>query len=404
MLKRIPVSQLRLGMHLYKLEGQWIQHPFWKTRFVIDSEEDLMRLMDCGVAECWIDSALGLDVAPMAVPPAVPPPAVAPLAADGGRTMSEELKQAAAICKRSREAVMAMFSEARLGRAVDTLPFQVLVEDIAGSVMRNPGALVSLARLKTRDDYTYMHSVAVCALMVALARQLGQDEEGCRVAGLAGLMHDIGKALMPPEVLTKPGKLSADEFAIMRTHPECGHGLLRDGQGITAPTLDVVLHHHERIDGAGYPHRLCGAAFSTLARMGAICDVYDAVTSDRPYKAGWDPAESIASMATWKGHFDEALFAAFVRSLGIYPTGSLVRLASGRLAVVTEQNPQNLVAPVVKAFYSTRSELHIVPVLLDLAHRGCSDRIVGREDRADGRFPQMDELWASPEVLRRMRA
>jgi HD domain len=163
----------------------------------------------------------------------------------------------------------------------------------------------------------------------------------------------------------------------------------------------VVLNHHERVDGAGYPQRLSGAQLTQVARMGAICDVYDAITSNRPYKAGWDPAESIAKMASWKGQFDEPLFAAFVQSLGIYPTGSLVRLQSGRLAVVVEQNPGKLVAPVVKAFFSLRSQMRITPERIDLARQGCSDRIAGRQPQDAAAFPGLDELWADPELLRR---
>jgi HD-GYP domain-containing protein (c-di-GMP phosphodiesterase class II) len=202
-------------------------------------------------------------------------------------------------------------------------------------------------------------------------------------------------------VLNKPGKLTEAEFDIMRTHPARGHALLLEGQGATEGMLDVVLHHHERMDGTGYPHRLPGDQISRVARMGAICDVYDAITSNRPYKAGWDPAESIARMASWKGHFDPVLFGAFVKSLGIYPTGSVVRLESGRLAVVVEQNPEALVSPVVKCFFSTRSDLPITPVLLDLASPGSRDRIIGREPGAEQRFPQVNEIWADPAVLRR---
>lgn len=416
MLKKISVDQLRIGMHVHKLEGKWIDHPFWKTRFVLDDPADLERVRRSGLTECWIDPALGLDVAlaaapepPPAAPRATPAPPSAPASASSRdaapppRSMAAELKEAAAICDRGREAVVAMFGEARMGRTVDAEGCLPLVDDIASSMMRNPGALVSLARLKTRDDYSYMHSVAVCALMVALARQIGMDDEMCRRAGQAGLMHDIGKALMPLDVLNKPGRLTSQEFEIIRQHPERGHGLLLEGQGATPEMLDVVLHHHERVDGTGYPHRLSGDQLSQLARMGAICDVYDAITSNRPYKAGWDPAESIAQMASWKGQFDTALFAAFVQSLGIYPTGSLVKLSSGRLAVVAEQTPGNLVAPVVMVFYSESSQMRMPPQRLDLARAGCADRIVGRYSDDKHGFGSLDELWADPEVLRRRR-
>jgi HD-GYP domain-containing protein (c-di-GMP phosphodiesterase class II) len=217
-------------------------------------------------------------------------------------------------------------------------------------------------------------------------------------------MHDIGKAVMPLDILNKPAKLTEGEFAVIRTHPERGHDLLQEGEGLTPQALDVVLHHHERMDGTGYPHRLPADRIQPLARMGAVCDVYDAITSNRPYKAGWDPAESIARMASWKGHFDPVVFNSFVRSLGIYPTGSLVRLESGRLAVVVEQNPQRLVAPVVKIFFSLKAQLHVPPQELDLSRPGCTDRIVGREARVPGRFEHRDELWADPDVLRRARA
>ena len=418
MLKKIPVKQLRLGMHLHKLEGAWMAHPFWKTKFVIESMEDLRKLHSCGVEEGWIDTALGLDVAATVDPEPEPAPisrptpldsaqtpstAPPPRGADGERPMSAELKQAAAICNKGRAAVSALFNEARMGRTVDAEQCLPLVEDISGSVLRNPGALVSLARLKTKDDYSYMHSVATCALMVALGRQVGLDETGCREAGLAGLLHDIGKAMMPLDVLNKPGKLTDAEFTVMRTHPEEGHRMVLGGQGVSEPILDVVLHHHERMDGTGYPHHLPGDQISRLARMGAICDVYDAITSNRPYKSGWDPAQSIARMASWKGHFDPTLFAAFVQSLGIYPTGSLVRMASGKLAVVVEQNPLSLTSPVVMEFFSTKSQLHIPPRRVDLSRQGTADRIVAREEGAAAQFPHLDELWADPEVLRRAR-
>ena len=415
MLKKITVDELRLGMHLHEMCGAWLDHPFWKTRFVLADPDDLRKLVASGVKEVWIDAAKGRDVdaavAVVAAPTTAPSAStIAPDAAPPVRTppppssMADELQRATRIFNQSRVAVSSLFNEARMGKALDADNCRPLVDEIASSVWRNPGAIVSLARLKTHDDYSYMHSMAVCALMVSLARQLGMGEADAREAGLAGLLHDMGKAMMPLEVLNKPGKLTDAEFDIMKTHPRRGFELLQEGKGVGAGVLDVCLHHHERPDGKGYPERLSGDALSRLARMGAVCDVYDAITSNRPYKEGWDPADSIAKMASWapQGQFDAEVFQAFVKSLGIYPIGSLVRMRSGRLAVVVEQNDKSLVAPRVKVFFSTRSNMPIAPEVVDLSGSLCQDAIAGRESNAQWKFPHLNELWAGVDTLKKI--
>ncbi|WP_119966984.1 HD-GYP domain-containing protein [Simplicispira lacusdiani] len=419
MLKRIDVKHLTLGMYLHEFCGSWMEHPFWRTKFVLDDPHDLELIHATAIHEVWIDISRGKDVAagtasltreevdaridtdfsrldalpPVVVAPPAPPPA--PPADDRQPTsMQSELRRAASICGQAKEAVVSMFNEARMGKAVDAENASSLVEEISNSVMRNPGALISLARLKTADDYTYMHSVAVCALMVALARQIGLSEAHTRSAGMAGLLHDLGKAAIPLEVLNKPGKLTDEEFAVVRSHPVEGYNMLKEGGGVEAAVLDACLHHHEKVDGTGYPGKLPGDKISLIAKMTAICDVYDAITSNRPYKRGWDPSESIRRMAEWTNdHFDPRLFQAFVKSIGIYPVGSLVRLTSGRIGVVMEQAPKSLVTPRVKVFFSTKSDMRIPPEVVDLAAPGCHEKIVAREDPDRWRFPDLSELW-----------
>jgi len=403
MLKCIAVADLRVGMFIHEFCGAWMDHPFWKSKFLLKTEKDLQRIRASSITELWIDTSKGLDVESGVA--SVSPEQAAeeveqqlqalvdsrPLPRASG--LDDELRRAAKLCARSKEAVISMFNDVRMGQALQFEQADALVTEISDSVMRHPNALISLARLKNADEYTYMHSVAVCALMIALARQLGLVESQVREAGLAGLLHDIGKMAIPNEVLNKPGKLSDAEFVVVRDHPLAGAQMLRDSQQVSDVVLDVCLHHHEKFDGTGYPHRLAGEQISLFARMGTVCDVYDAITSNRPYKAGWDPAESIRKMAEWKGHFDPVVFQAFIKTVGIYPTGSLVRLQSGRIGVVLEQQASSLLTPKVRVFFSAKSKTPIPLEVVDLAKLAGRERIIGRESAEDWGFRDIDQLW-----------
>ncbi|AYR26810.1 HD-GYP domain-containing protein [Herbaspirillum rubrisubalbicans] len=393
MLKSIALEQLRLGMYVHSIPGGWIKHPFWRKSFKIETLEDLQTLRECPVEEVTIDTAKGRDIAPENLTEDDEEPAVelsldhhgAPttVAVPKPATRTEttiERERAARIISASKSTVLNMFSEARMGKAVDVKDAAELVTEITSSVARNADALISLARLKTTDDYTYMHSVAVCAMMISLANQLGMTPEQTKQAGMAGLLHDVGKMAVPLEILNKPAKLTEEEFASVRAHTVHGHGILQQIEGIGEAALDVSLHHHEKIDGSGYPFNLKANAISVMAKMGAVCDVYDAITSNRPYKAGWDPARSIRHMAASAGHFDPVTMEAFVKAIGIYPTGSCVILQSGRLGVVVDQRPDHLLTPRVKLFYSTTNRMPLKPEIIDLTH--ASDRIVAYADPA----------------------
>ncbi len=389
-------------MHVHELCGSWMDHPFWRGAFMLDNPKDLQIILSTGIKEVWIDTAKGLDVADGRDEEAIAAEIEATLAqADSASKIAlhtdihQEAVRAIKICASSKQAVTSMFHEARMGKALSSDDALPIVEEISTSVTRNPGALIGLARLKDKDDYTYMHSVAVCALMVSLARQLGLDAMQTRQAGLAGLLHDIGKMMIPLNILNKPGKLTDAEFEKMKSHPDEGHKMLLEGSGIGEVALDVCLHHHEKVDGSGYPERLTDAQISLYAKMGAVCDVYDAITSNRPYKNGWEPAESIRKMAEWsKGHFDTAIFHAFVKSVGIYPVGSLVRLESDRLGVIIEQTEKSLLTPRVKVFFSIKSNSRVAPEILDLSKPACKDKISSHENPEKWDIRDIHELWS----------
>jgi HD-GYP domain-containing protein (c-di-GMP phosphodiesterase class II) len=273
--------------------------------------------------------------------------------------------------------------DARLGKAVQLDRVEPVVESITASILRNPGALLGLLRIKSKDDYTFLHSVSVCTLLVAFCRSRGLDEETTYQAGLGGLLHDTGKALVPDHILNKPGRLTDEEFAVIKRHPRDGYEILMKTPAIGPIPLDITLHHHERRDGSGYPDRLAGDAIGELAQMAAIVDVYDAITADRVYHKGIPAAEALRKILEWsKCHFNPGFAQEFVRCVGIYPVGTLVLLESGRLGVVVEPHETSLLTPKVNVFYNTRSETYIRPETLDLARGlgfGGGDRIVSPE-------------------------
>ena len=391
MLKKIDVSQLRVGMYIHDLSCDWMTHPFVRNRFLLTSESEIRKILQAGIHDVVIDSARGLDVqyAPtLAEARAKTEEAMVELAMSAPAPLQRvplgaELKRAAVVRDQAAGLVKSVMQDARLGRAVQVEQVGSMVENITGSILRNPGALLGLLRIKSADDYTFLHSVAVCTLLVAFCRSRGLDDATTYQAGLGGLLHDTGKALVPEHILNKPGRLTEEEFEIIRRHPRDGYDLLLQSPGIGPIPLDITLHHHERRDGSGYPDKLAGDGISELAQMAAIVDVYDALTSDRCYHKGMPAAEALRKIFEWsKFHFNPALAQEFIRCVGIYPVGTLVLLESGRLGVVTELHETKLLEPKVNVFFHAGRQAYITPVSIDLSRpmgKGGADRIVGHE-------------------------
>lgn len=395
MLQLIRVEQATVGMFVHELCSPWMKHPFWRPRFPINSEQDLERLRATAIEYLWIDASKGVKATspePESQPTEAahaPAPAVAPPTPP--TPLSQELARAAQICARTGRVLQSMFSDVRLGRPIKLDNANQLVQQMHASIQRNPHALISLARIKSADNYTYLHSMAVCTLMMALAQRMQMNEDEVRLAGLAGLLHDVGKCRIPLRILNKPGALTPEEWRIMQDHSLLGAQLLRP-LDVPEPVLNACLQHHEKMDGTGYPGKLKAEQIHELSRMTAICDIYDAVTSDRPYKKGWPPAQALHRMAQWCGsHLDKAIFEQFVQTVGIYPIGSLVRLSTEQLAVVIDATSQNLLSPLVRVFYCITSGQHLAPTEMDLQQGEV--RIISREDPQDWQLDDIDALW-----------
>lgn len=391
MIKKIDAKQLKIGMYIHDLSCDWMSHPFLISQFKLKSEAEIEKIINAGIHDVYIDTSKGLDAANAPTEDEVKRDLHAEMLQLAGEkpapqirlTVAEEMERARQIKSQAHQLVRNVMQDARLGKAVELEQVEPVVESITESILRNSGALIGLMRIKNKDDYTFLHSVSVCTLMVAFCRSVGLDNETTRQAGLGGLLHDTGKALVPDEILNKPGRLTDEEFDIIRKHPGDGHEILLKTPQIGPIPLDITLHHHERMDGSGYPHKLPGSEISTLAQMAAIVDVYDAITADRCYHKGMSATDALRKIFEWsKFHFNPQYVQAFMRCVGIYPTGTLVLLESGKLGVVTEQHESNLLQPKVKVFFSVKSNTYITPHEIDLSRpmgKGGADKIVSHE-------------------------
>jgi putative nucleotidyltransferase with HDIG domain len=392
MIKKINKNQLRLGMYIHDIQCDWMMDTSICKKTMLRKEADLAWILDSSAATVYIDTLKGLDVsgglgAEDAFPACLAagldagPDPDGPAAPQAPTSYWEEVVFAREIKREASQAIHSLLTDVRMGRAVQVDQLRPVVTQITDSILRNPGALVSLCRLREADAYTYQHSLGVCALLVMFCHHLGLDRATLQEVAIGGLLHDIGKMRVPDHILNKPGKLTAAEYATMQDHVLLGLETLGRTPGISAPVLQVTGEHHERYDGSGYPGGLSGLGISPLGRISAIVDVYDAVTSTRVYHAGIEPSEALRRLYLRSpGDFDPDLVQHFIRAIGIYPVGSMVRLESNRLAVVLEHNRARALQPKVRIVYDIGRGRTLSPLDLDLAAPAAAgDGILGPE-------------------------
>jgi len=354
-----------------------MDHPFAVNRFRVKDADTIRKIANAGIREIVINTEKGhseAETAP-AASPAEPASSDTAQATPVKVGMAEERGRAKVLFKEATHIIHSMMAEARVGKQVEVQSLDPLAERMVQSTLRNRHALTGISRIKTKDEYTFMHCVSVAALLTAFAGELGLDEQTIHQVALGGMLHDIGKTLVPDEILNKPGKLDDDEFVMMRRHVEFSGELLETQAGLSQTAKEVAMLHHERMDGRGYPLGLKGDQISLIGQMSAIVDVYDALTSVRVYKAAWEPSVTLKNLLEWSpDHFNPQLVQRFIKCLGIYPVGSLVELESGRVGIVMEQG-QDMLRPLLRIVYHAKQRAYVKVRDLDLAKEP-ADRIV----------------------------
>jgi putative nucleotidyltransferase with HDIG domain len=357
MTKKIKVEHLKVGMFVTELDRPWLETPFLRTRFQIKSQQQIVQLQKyCHYV--FIDTQKGIDIETRPEPAESEKPVQNGISQridtiEGGSAQSqvsfeEEVQQALETRSKTKQVVDHMLEDVRIGRSIDSADAREAVENIMDSITRNHEALVCLTQLKDRDEYTSIHSMNVSILCIAFARHLGLNAEQIRVIGVGALLHDLGKMRVPIEILNKPGRLTPEEFDIMKNHVVLGGEIIKKTPGISPRSLRVVMEHHERFKGGGYPQGLQEGQISLVGQLAAIVDVYDAITSDRVYHNHLHPHEAIKRMYEWSERdFNRPLFEKFIRCVGIYPLGSLVEINGTDIGIVISSNSTSALKPDV---------------------------------------------------------
>lgn len=401
MIKTISIEQLIAGMHVHDLHFGWADHPLAQGDFLIADDRTLHQIRQLGIRELTIDTDKGLDVIELPSAPERDPDqtlktviessAAASLSPDKAVTLAQELPQARRLQRDALLFLRSSMNQCRQGQRLDLAEARALVARLAASMLRCQDALLSLTRIRRLGSYTIDHSFNVAIYIMALGVALGLEPEVIEEIGLGALLHDIGKALIPERIINKPSALTDQEFATIKTHVAHGRELLKALTAMPPVALAVVSDHHERMNGSGYPSGKAGADISQAGRMAGIVDVYDAMSADRVYQLGIEPRMVLKRLVESTQEFDTDLVRQFIRCIGIYPVGTLVRLSNGPIGVVMTPGRANLLEPVVRLLFDGSRQPLMSPRDVDLAQLGGETRIAGVESVA--------HLRIRPEVL-----
>ncbi|NQY48328.1 MAG: HD-GYP domain-containing protein [Colwellia sp.] len=376
--QKITVNQLEPGMYVLSVrtKGKSVNV---KSEGYISSKENIQKLIKAGITHLTVDPSRQKKAEKTdKILPEIKGK-IAPTKAKkstNGISLDQEMTKASKLYDDAKSLQHKILNSLTEHKTINVLEAKESTDAIVDSIFRNQDALACMTRLRIKDEYLVEHSLNVSILMTLFAKHLAFDREIIENLALGAFLHDIGKVLVPPEILHKPGKLTPQEYEVMKSHVDLGLEVLKESPDLPELVIEVVQQHHERLDGKGYPKQLTEQQISQVGRMIAIVDSYDAMTAERVYKVGMHPIKAFKIlMKDAPDSYDNTLVEQFVNCLGIYPIGTLVKLTSGKLGLISRLNKSQPLLPFVRVFYNTRLNQAIAMEELDLSQTKHKDQI-----------------------------
>ena len=350
-----------------------------KSEGYISSKKNIQKLIKAGITHLTVDPSKQKQVEKIdkILPEIKKKKAPAkPKKSNSGLSLDQEMIRASKLYDDAKSLQHKILNSLTEHKTINVLEAKESTDAIVDSIFRNQDALACMTRLRIKDEYLVEHSLNVSILMALFAKHLAFDREIIEQLALGAFLHDIGKVLVPPEILHKPGKLTPQEYEVMKSHVDLGMEVLKESPNLPELVIEIVQQHHERLDGKGYPKQLTEQQISQVGRMIAIVDSYDAMTAERVYKAGMHPIKAFKIlMKDAPDSYDNTLVEQFINCLGIYPIGTLVKLTSGKLGLISRLNKSQPLLPFVRVFYNTRLNQAIAMEELDLSQTKHKDQI-----------------------------
>ena len=373
----VPVRSLEPGMYVAQLDIPWLESPFGIQGFYIRSRGDV----DMVAENC---SYVYVDPRRARREPHGRLMGREAVKYEDSVGMREEFDAVQVDYESASQAIGEVLGRVKRGGGVDVAALAQAIGPMIDSILRNKDALAALVRMKRKDDYVYSHCLATAVWSALLGRHIGLDKELLKSLALGAALIDVGKIRMPDKILSKPGRLTPAELKLVRRHVTYGVKLIENDEGVDAAVLATVKWHHERHDGSGYPDGLSGGAIPLMARIAGLTDSYDAMITPRPYAAARSSFDAMQELHDLKGvMFQGELVEQFMQTVGLFPTGSIVELNTGEVAIVVAQNPMRRLKPKVVKVLDAEKRASQAYLMVDLMS----------EDGENG-----DALWITKEL------